>query len=591
MDDVKECRICHKGDIYGVKGVMLTCGQCKRHTHHSCLVPPMTDGHLVILLKAVTGPAAPQFGHPKVWMCPRCFSRNPEAANKTVIGKELCKSKEQSSSVHVSQPGPSAWRKARAYTPSRIVPSAHVQDSRKTVLVADEDVDVEIIDLEAPLASSHSTAFSTQRTMENDVMVLDSDDDVQVISGPTLDSSSSRQTSRVPPRRTRVDEINRAQTLVSRSDSSTATAPQAISPAIVPPPDNESSHVSAGSSYSGQANPLVNSSRSRRRKVINAYYQSDSSEGTSDERHTPEKRPRLSANGHSTLVSQERLSADAPPPLTVTSADIRMIHAKLRAEGKIAPLPTNYYSINRDKSKQRWSRSSSTAQRPGSSTPATGSAAEIRSHRRVPHIPSDDSDMEELPTRLTSREYTQGVKDKGRARTPLFMLESDNEQLPSGPHSPPRLGTDVKGKGRARSDSDEEEQVAVKLEALENLGLGSESRPESGGAGAGKKTPVPDPTEMFAPQAWTAYHQTMEGDENEDVRALSNDKFRIVEKNENDEISVKRKANLHGILRLRMNTPEREELIGSAGVQLVKRRDRFQLTSQAIKKEIPSWML
>ena len=80
----------------------------------------MSNPHLILLLKAITGPGAKQFGHPEIWMCPRCFGRNPEAAKKTVIGKELAKR----NSTHSSSATPPVGtaRQARAYTPSEPVP-------------------------------------------------------------------------------------------------------------------------------------------------------------------------------------------------------------------------------------------------------------------------------------------------------------------------------------------------------------------------------------------------------------------------------------------------------------------------------------
>ena len=104
-----ECRICHKKGDLGITAILLTCGLCKRHSHHcesrimagcighqrahcvyskiACLVPPIPEAHLLLLLRATMGRTGPAFGDPRIWLCPRCTTRNPEAAKQTVIGK------------------------------------------------------------------------------------------------------------------------------------------------------------------------------------------------------------------------------------------------------------------------------------------------------------------------------------------------------------------------------------------------------------------------------------------------------------------------------------------------------------------------
>lgn len=114
MPDSRECRICHKKGDLGARAVLLTCGLCKRHSHHcnfssitallscpspkknraclfcvlACLIPPVSEAHILLLLKAIMGSGgAASFGDPTVWLCPRCSNRNREAAKLTIIGR------------------------------------------------------------------------------------------------------------------------------------------------------------------------------------------------------------------------------------------------------------------------------------------------------------------------------------------------------------------------------------------------------------------------------------------------------------------------------------------------------------------------
>ncbi|KAI0795292.1 hypothetical protein BC629DRAFT_1506704 [Irpex lacteus] len=643
MSQAVECRICHKGDTLGPRGVMLTCGQCKRHTHHSCLVPRMTNQHLVALLDTLKNPGAPQFGHPEVWMCPRCFGRNPEAAMKTILGRRFFKptnSSGESSPAQAgpSRPGPSAPVSA-AYKPRNSVRSASEQATSSAISVDDDDV--EIIDSTAS-TPQRSATLSTGRSSSRLSMAMDVDDDeIQIVEGPppsrSVSLSSSRQTSRAPSQTNlNMPPPSRSQSIISRAESMSGMYTSQSPAPLRPPPGSSFSRSTSVSTFSGtpvpqprqtvngsvrpyhplpsrptfamgmelpgSQRPVASSSRHglwtdlptntqkannrlpiprKRRQPSSSRARSESSEGPSDDPDFPEKRPRT--DRRDTSESDRRL---AP---TVTTEDIRRIQAELRAQGKLAPPPTNYYT-NRSESTSRkwWSTSAGASSGSGSAgVPREGPAASTsQSGPRVgvPKPASDDSDLEvtDGPRKSSSAERPE---KRGRSGSPLFIPdseESEDESRLSQSHTPPTGGVDVKGKGKARASSiyddediKEEEQVEVKLEALDSLTLGGKS-------GKSRKR-SPDILDSLPLHQWKANQKTMDGeDEPEDLKMLSNDKFRIVEKQESGRMGPRKIQHTQILAALHKRD----------AVNVVNHKTRaFSERVGARKREMPAWML
>ncbi|KAI0338903.1 hypothetical protein BDW22DRAFT_657561 [Trametopsis cervina] len=165
MPESVQCRICLKGDVLGVRGVMLICGLCKRPTHHSCLTPPMPEAQLKMILRATLARDAPKIGHPRIWLCPRCMKRNPEAAKETVIER---------SKTGVGTAPPSSSRAPTTVSLSRqgSIVKAPTPKSDEVMIIDDDDL-VEVVQPQAKAAAKSQSTPSTQ------VVLVSSDDDIQ----------------------------------------------------------------------------------------------------------------------------------------------------------------------------------------------------------------------------------------------------------------------------------------------------------------------------------------------------------------------------------------------------------------------------
>lgn len=86
----------------------------------ACLVPPVPDAHIMMLLRSLTGQTNVSFGDPSVWLCPRCTTRNPEAAKQTVLGRAGLTPSSTPAPKAASTPTPGPSQLANAAVPPRV---------------------------------------------------------------------------------------------------------------------------------------------------------------------------------------------------------------------------------------------------------------------------------------------------------------------------------------------------------------------------------------------------------------------------------------------------------------------------------------
>ena len=55
----------------------------------ACIIPPVTEGVLFKIVKGLKGNISVKYDDPRIWLCPRCTRRNPDAAKQTIAGGGL----------------------------------------------------------------------------------------------------------------------------------------------------------------------------------------------------------------------------------------------------------------------------------------------------------------------------------------------------------------------------------------------------------------------------------------------------------------------------------------------------------------------
>ncbi|KAI0693956.1 hypothetical protein BC835DRAFT_1036402 [Cytidiella melzeri] len=591
MSTPLECRLCHKGDVLGLRGIMLTCGLCKRNTHHSCLTPPMRYQDLQLLLESVIPIGAPQFGHPKVWICPRCSSRNPPAAKETVLGR---------AATMLSRAPSLLPTNAKKTEPSPI-PGPSRQQSKGPVSGAAVKADMMVIDKldsdgieEVVPAPKLRTKPTIQTLLEDktDLMIIDSDDDIKFVDPPIAHSRTSRASlSKSKAVESRISQASRTKNLATAADitASNITADSKSRSDFLRLSNGANVHLVVGGSR--PLHPLPQKPN---------FELADTSNNVRSKKTRVRRRRRPDPDGHSdssqestrSLLKKRKVEASEPahetqsPSRTVSlstavALDIRAIQAQLRAQGKLAPPPSHVYT-NRSPESNR-----------------DGRVYLNGPQQRAPSSDSRTSDSN--PKRPPSN--APGVdKEKGHA-IPLFMPDSEGSEddlLLSEYEAQRRQGGESKGKGRAFLPDDAgtggQADVKVKPENHDNETLASGLRLFS--ARRKNKSPLLCQDKGLAPDLLRERQQVQdEEDRHEMDKLLANRKFRSVEKQESGVLSPRKAAEPHKVARLSTAERLRKDKDGlewiNWSMQSLRLRESVEIPSASaqVKREIPRWML
>ncbi|KAJ3559649.1 hypothetical protein NM688_g223 [Phlebia brevispora] len=362
---------------------MLTCHNCKRHWHHTCHLPVITEDELIALVTASTRKAS--YGTLELWLCRRCKNRTsaPAAAGGSIRTGSFSAPSASGGTIDLTASPP----KTRTAT-------------REVSIISIDDVPQD-----GPRSSSSGNQ-SSQRSGRNQVIELldDSDNEIiEVTPTPVRKAISARSAETHRPSRPAMPLLSPSTEIDIRDDAEeTSRRPSVASSATV---------TSGGISSSISRDPTVST------RLLDLTLDTPSS--------------------HSSLPPP---SPQYLPPKASTS-DFRKLIADMRAQGKLNPAPplvpiwkTPEHTDSTSMDVDSYLDGNATASRHESPTPQLDSDSDVEMVDRHENEPEDPpmpvrehSDPHEIDSPPPDRQYSDpnDIEDMYGAEPPPRVMKEE----------------------------------------------------------------------------------------------------------------------------------------------------------------------